>query len=48
MASQLTKEQFMKECDRVIDNNGVFAETMIQIDQDRKESVTVKRQHDST
>ena len=33
MASQLTKEQFMKECDRVIDNNGVFAETMIQIDQ---------------
>lgn len=33
MASQLTKAEFMKECDRVIDNNGVFAETMIQVDQ---------------
>ncbi len=32
MASQLSKEDFFKACDRVIDNNGVFAETMLQLD----------------
>lgn len=33
MASQLSKDEFMEHCHRVIDNNGVFAETMIQLDQ---------------
>lgn len=33
IAAQLPKEQFMKNCDRVIDNSGVFAETMLQLDQ---------------
>ena len=33
MAAQLPKEQFMKNCDRVIDNSGVFAETILQLDQ---------------
>lgn len=32
-AAQLPKEQFLKNCDRVIDNNGVFAETMAQLDE---------------
>ncbi len=32
MASQLSKEEFLKSCDRVIDNNDVFAETMLQLD----------------
>lgn len=32
IAAQLPKEQFLKNCDRVIDNNGVFAETMAQLD----------------
>lgn len=32
MASQLSKEEFFKSCDRVIDNNDVFAETMLQLD----------------
>lgn len=30
--AQLPKEQFLKNCDRVIDNSGVFAETMLQLD----------------
>jgi len=33
MAAQLPKEQFLKNCDRVIDNSGVFEETMIQLDE---------------
>lgn len=33
IAAQLPKEQFMKNCDRAIDNSGVFAETMLQLDQ---------------
>ena len=33
IAAQLPKEQFLKNCDRVIDNSGVFAETMIQLDE---------------
>ena len=32
MAAQLPKEEFLKNCDRVIDNNGVFVETMLQLD----------------
>ena len=32
MAAQLSKEMYLKHCDRVIDNNGVFAETMLEID----------------
>lgn len=32
MAVQLPKEEFLKNCDRVIDNNGVFVETMLQLD----------------
>ncbi len=32
MAAQLPKKEFMKNCDRVIDNSGVFAETMFQLD----------------
>lgn len=32
IAAQLPKETFLKNCDRVIDNSGVFAETMIQLD----------------
>lgn len=31
-AAQLPKEEFLRHCDRVIDNSGVFAETMLQID----------------
>lgn len=30
--AQLPKEMFLKNCDRVIDNSGVFAETMMQLD----------------
>lgn len=37
LAAQLPKEMFLKACDRVIDNSGIFAETMIQIDQIVKE-----------
>ena len=37
IAAQLPKEMFLKACDRVIDNSGIFAETMIQIDQIVKE-----------
>lgn len=33
IAAQLPKDMFMKHCDRVIDNSGVFAETMMQLDQ---------------
>ena len=32
IASQLTKSEFLKTCDRVIDNNGEFVETMQQLD----------------
>lgn len=32
IAAQLPKETFLKNCDRVIDNSGVFAETMMQLD----------------
>lgn len=32
IAAQPHKETYMKHCDRVIDNNGVFAETQIQLD----------------
>lgn len=32
IAAQLPKDMFLKNCDRVIDNSGVFAETMIQLD----------------
>lgn len=31
-AAQLPKEEFMQACDRVIDNSGIFEETMMQID----------------
>ena len=31
-AAQLPKDEYLKNCDRVIDNSGVFAETMLQID----------------
>lgn len=33
IASQPSKEIYMQHCDRVIDNNGVFAETQMQLDQ---------------
>lgn len=33
MAAQLPNEEYFKCCDRVIDNSGVFAETMIQLDE---------------
>ncbi len=33
IAAQLPKEQFLKNCDRVIDNSGVFDETMLQLDE---------------
>ena len=32
IASQPSKDIYFKHCDRVIDNNGVFAETMEQLD----------------
>lgn len=32
IAAQLPKDLFLKNCDRVIDNSGVFAETMMQLD----------------
>ena len=32
IAAQPHKDTYMKHCDRVIDNNGVFAETQIQLD----------------
>lgn len=32
IAAQLPKDMFLKHCDRVIDNSGVFAETMMQLD----------------
>ncbi|MGN0333210.1 MAG: dephospho-CoA kinase [Lachnospiraceae bacterium] len=32
IAAQLPKDMFLKNCDRVIDNSGVFAETMMQLD----------------
>ena len=32
IAAQPPKDIYMKHCDRVIDNNGVFAETQIQLD----------------
>lgn len=31
-AAQLPKDEFLKNCDRVIENSGVFEETMMQID----------------
>ncbi len=33
IAAQLPKDQFLKNCDRVIDNSGVFDETKIQLDE---------------
>lgn len=33
MAAQLPKEKFLEHCDRVIDNSGVFEETMLQLDE---------------
>lgn len=32
IAAQPHKDTYMKHCDRVIDNNGVFAETQLQLD----------------
>lgn len=32
IAAQLPKDEFLRYCDRVIDNSGVFAETMMQLD----------------
>ena len=32
MAAQLSKEMYLRYCHRVIDNNGVFAETMLELD----------------
>lgn len=32
ISSQLSKDVYFEHCDRVIDNNGVFAETMQQLD----------------
>lgn len=32
IAAQLPKDKFLRYCDRVIDNSGVFAETMMQLD----------------
>lgn len=37
IAAQLPKDLFMKHCDRVIDNSGVFVETMLQLDKVIKE-----------
>ncbi len=37
MRAQLSKDMFLKHCDRVIDNSGVFAETMLQLDNIIKE-----------
>ena len=36
-AAHMPKERVLHACDRVIDNSGIFAETMIQIDQIVKE-----------
>lgn len=33
IASQLPKEVFLRNCDRVIDNSGIFEETKIQLDE---------------
>lgn len=33
IAAQLTKKAYLENCDRIIDNSGVFAETMMQVDQ---------------
>ena len=33
IASQMKKREYMMNCDRVIDNSGVFVETMMQLDQ---------------
>ena len=37
MRAQLPKEMFLEHCDRVVDNSGVFAETMLQLDKIIKE-----------
>lgn len=37
MRAQLPKDMFLKHCDRVVDNSGVFAETMLQLDNIIKE-----------
>ena len=37
MRAQLPKEMFLEHSDRVIDNSGVFAETMLQLDKIIKE-----------
>lgn len=37
VASQMKKKQYMMNCDRVIDNSGVFGETMMQLDSIIKE-----------
>ena len=33
IAAQLPKEEFMKHCDRVIDNSNIFEETKMQLDE---------------
>lgn len=33
IAAQLPKDQFLRNCDRAIDNSGDFTETMLQLDQ---------------
>ncbi len=33
IAAQLPKDQFLRNCDRAIDNSGDFSETMLQLDQ---------------
>lgn len=33
MASQLPKEAYLRSCDRVVDNSGIFEETKIQLDE---------------
>ena len=32
IAAQLPKDEFMKHCDRVIDNSNIFEETQMQLD----------------
>ena len=33
IASQMKKKEYLMNCDRVIDNSGDFAETIMQLDQ---------------
>ena len=37
IASQMKKKEYMMNCDRVIDNSGVFGETTMQLDRIIKE-----------